>query len=262
MISDTHSLKLLALQCLKKENERPSALQLSDGLFNLKKSLKYIECTHQAEIYVQQLELQLQQQKILTDINKSENEECHAQIKELTNRMEKHLQEHQHEKSSLEQEIKSKERELHQVQEQLQVSEQLLSEFQQSLHQRDKIITDLQQNMLANERKVQQLQHQHTASRDQPQDLPVTSLQTAEVTTQKDISKTTRRSEKNAPMKMWRGAATVHGNTVYLRPGGSRSVFSYQKHRGVGQWSLLPDVPNGSGSLIVMQDLLTSVGGI
>ena len=41
-------------------------------------------------------------------------------------------------------------------------------------------------------------------------------------------------------------------------------MFFYQKqskvYTGAGELSLLPDVSSGSGSLIVMQDLLTSVG--
>ena len=49
LIPDTHSLKPLALQCLKKEMQRPSALQLSESLSELKEAPQYTESVHQAQ---------------------------------------------------------------------------------------------------------------------------------------------------------------------------------------------------------------------
>ena len=49
LIPDTHSLKPLALQCLKKEMQRPSALQLSEWLSDLKQAPQYTESMHQAQ---------------------------------------------------------------------------------------------------------------------------------------------------------------------------------------------------------------------
>ena len=62
LIPEAHSLKPLALQCLKKkENERPSALHLCEGLSELKQSSQYRESREQAEhsSEIQQLQLQL-----------------------------------------------------------------------------------------------------------------------------------------------------------------------------------------------------------
>ena len=62
LIPEAHSLKPLALQCLKKkENERPSALQLCERLSELKQSSQYRESREQAEhsSEIQQLQLQL-----------------------------------------------------------------------------------------------------------------------------------------------------------------------------------------------------------
>ena len=154
-----------------------------------------------------------------------------------------------------------KERELQQTQGQLRASEQLVSEFQQSLQQKDKTITDLQQTISAHERKIQQLEQQDTASRDQPQQKSVTGSQRMMVATQKDISKMIWREGKNAPEKMYRGAAVVHRNIAYFRPGGSKKVYSYQNILGKEQWSRLPDNPNSAFGLAVIDGLLTSVGG-
>ena len=69
---------------------------------------------------------------------------------------------------------------------------------------------------------------------------------------------------------MHRGAAVVHGNTVYFSPSvsfivsgtsASQRVYSYQNIHGKEQWSRLPDNPNRWFGLAVIDGLLTSVGG-
>ena len=153
------------------------------------------------------------------------------------------------------------------MQEQLRASEQLVSEFQQSLQQKDKTITDLQHTLTSHERRNQQLHQQDMASNVRPQQLPVsadmpqTTMAAAAAVAQKDISKMTWREGKNAPQKMWRGSAVVHGNTAYFRPDGSSKVYSYQNILGKEQWSRLPDNPNSIFGLAVIDGLLTSVGG-
>ena len=277
LIPDTHSLKPLALQCLKKENERPSAVQLSERLSELKQSSQYRESMHQTQSSsdIQQLQQQLQGQRILTEAKTREVQEHQTRTTELESMVEdknrqlqskdrqlqanqlanaRQLQEKQHT-------IGMKERELQQTRGQLRAREQLVSEFQQSLQQKDKTITDLQQTILAHERNIQQLEQQNTASRHQPQQQPVTTPHTTVAAAQKDISKMTWREGKNAPQKMCRGAAVVDGNTAYFRPDGSKKVYSYQNIHRQEQWSQLPDNPNQSFGLAVIDGLLTSVGG-
>ena len=63
LIPNTHSLKPLALQCLKKkENDHPSAVHLSERLFELKQSSQYTESMHQTQSSsdIQQLQQQLE----------------------------------------------------------------------------------------------------------------------------------------------------------------------------------------------------------
>ena len=303
LIPDTHSLKPLALQCLKnKENERPSALQLSERLSELKQSSQYTESMHQTQSSsdFQQLQQQLRGQGILTEAKTREVQEHQTRNTELQSMLltnhqavvqakdrqlqakdrllqenqhtiqanqaviqakDRQLQECQHTIASREHAVEIKERELQQTQGQLQASEQLVSEFQLSLQQKDKTIIDLQQTISAHERKIQQLEQQDTASRDQPQQKSVTRSQRMMVAAKKDISKMIWRKGKNAPEKMTRGAAVVHGNTAYFRPGGSNKVYSYQNILGKEQWSQLPDNPNKNYGLAVIDSLLTSVGG-
>ena len=307
LIQDTHSLKPLALQCLKKkERQRPSALQLSERLFELKQAPQCTESMHQAQssrgnrgeetealrreaqelrqqntdkeeqiqqqvAENQQFRQQLRGQRILTEAKTREASEHLAHNTQLQNMVE----EYQHtivtnnrELQEQQRTIESKERQLQQMQEQLQASEQLVSEFQQSLQQKDKTITDLQQTISSHERKNRQLQQQDTASSVIPQQLPVsadmpqTTMAAEAAVAQKDISKMTWKEGKNAPEKMWRGSAVVHGNTAYFRSCGSSKVYSYQNILGKEQWSQLPDNPNKGFSLAVIDGSLTSVGGL
>ena len=284
LIPDTHSLKPLALQCLKnKENERPSALQLSEGLSELKQSSQYTESMHQTQSGsdIQQLQQQLRGQRILTETKTREVQEYQTRNTELQTMFEdkdrqlqaknrllqenqaliqakdRQLQECQHTIARRKHEVEMKERELRQTQEQLQASEQLVSEFQQNLQQKDN--TDLQQTISAHERKIQQ---QGTVSRDQPQQKLVTTTQTTMATAQTDINTMIWRKGKDAPERMVRGAAVVDVNTAYFRRLDSYKLYSYQNILGKEQWSQLPDnYPYKDCGLTVIDGLLTTVGG-
>ena len=277
LIPEAHSLKPLALQCLKKkENERPSALQLCERLSELKQSSQYRECREQAEhsSEIQQLQLQLrgktqeareQQTRIAELDNTVDKKDRQLQEQQHTlQAKDRQLQQNQHALASSDEALERKKRELQQTQ-------QLVSEFQESLQQKDKTITELQRTTSEHERKTQQLEQGDTASRDTPpQQEPVETRQTTVAAAQKDISKMKWREGKNAPEGMTRGAAVVHGNTAYLSPSVSfvvsgtpalQTVYSYQNIHGKEQWSHLPGNPKHWFGLAVIDGLLTSVGG-
>ena len=265
LIPDPHSLKPVALQCLKKEMLRPSALQLSERLSELKQAPQYTESMHQAQnsSEIQKPEQQLKDQRILTEPKTREASEHRAsstQLRRVVEAKDSQLQEKQHA-------IETKERQLQQTQQQLRDSQQLVEQFQQSLQHKDKTISDLQQTISHHEREreIQQLKQQDIASSIQPQQLSVTAEKTQTATevsvVQKDISKMTWREGKKAPEEMYRGAAVVYGNTAYFRPADSVRVYSYQNVLGNEQWSRLPDNPNTGFSLAVIDGFLTNVGG-
>ena len=182
LIPDTHSLKPLALQCLKqKERRRPSALQLSERLSELKQSSQYSESVHRAQeanfVDIQQLELQLhhktqeteQQQARISELQSmiGEKDQC---IQDSSRQVQEQLhviQEKDRQLQTKDQQLEGKERQLQQaiamrdqILEQLQASEQIVSEFQQSLQQKDKTIADLQRTISEHERKIQQPEQQ------------------------------------------------------------------------------------------------------
>ena len=275
LIPDTHSLKPLALQCLKNEMQRPSALQLSERLSELKQAPQYTESMHLAQ---NSSEIQpLKQVPVPKPRKADEHWERITHLQNMVEAKDKQIQEKQQIIETKDREIKktiatkqhaieTKERQLQQTQQQLQDSQQLVAQFQQILQHKDNTISDLQQTISHHEREreIQQLKQQDIASSIQPQQLPVTAEKTQTATAvsvaQKDISKMTWREGKKAPKGM-RGAAVVDGNIAYFRQANSGRVHSYQNILGNEQWSRLLDNPNKAFSLAVIDGLLTSVGG-
>ena len=282
LIPDTHTLKPLAFQCLKqKERHRPSALQLSETLSELKQYSQFTHSVHQAESSnrVDQLELQLRGQRILTETKAKGAVEHRKQISGLERVIrdkDKEVQEKNRQivakdgqLQAMSGQLQAKERALQEIQQALQhaiasggEAEQLVSEFHQSLHKKDKTIADLQRTISERERKIQQLEQQHTASRpDLPPQQSVATPQTTEPEGQKDISNMKWSKGKNAPDTMDRlgGAAVVHGNTAFFSH--LFNVYSYQNIQGKEEWSQFPDNPCRNFGLAVIDGLLTSVGG-
>ena len=264
-------MKSFAIQCLnKKDSERPSALELSERLSELKQTSLYTEKAQ----------------------NRSDTQQCEIQLQEQLQQQQKQMASEreglQHAKDRA---LDTKQRELEQTERQLQASEQLVSEFQQSLQQRDRTITnlqrilqqedslvtelqeilqqktkaifDLQQTIRTHERKFQQLEQQDAASGDQPGEESVTIPQpTVAAAEEEDGGKMRWKKGRDAPQVMWRGAAAVHGNTAYFTLWNSHKVYSYQNVSGHEQWSELPESPYINYGLAVIDGLLTSVGGV
>ena len=251
LISDTHSLKPLALQCLKqKERRRPSALQLSESLSELKKSSQYISSRQQVECSrCTAHQAQITELRQVVDRQIQEHQEIVKTMTTQAQANDRQLQEKEEAIAIQSQALEKKERDLLHTGEQLRASEKLVSEFQQSLEQKDKTIANLQQTILAHERKIHELEQQDTASGPNlPQQQPVT-------TPAQDISR------MEAPVAMARGAAVVHGGIAYFRPADSCKIYSYQNILEKGCWSQLPDNKFENCGLAVVDNILTSVGG-
>ena len=251
LIADSHALKPLALQCLKKkENERPSAQQLSERLSELKQSSRYTESREQAEhsSEIEQLQLQL---RSLTDTKAREAVRHREQITGLENMVQERDRQLQDNHQALQVSIASR----GQAQAELQASEQLVSEFQNSMQLKDKTIADLQRTISDHERKIQQPKQGDRARGDQQ---PASAPQTAVAV---DLSKKKWSKGKNAPETMTSasGASVVYGNSAFFACG--NQVYSYQNIFGNEQWSQLPDNPNRYFGLAVIDGLVTSVGG-
>ena len=290
LIAHTHPLKVIAIGCLKnKERERPSAQQLSNMLSELKRAPQYTESLQQAQTgvgggrEVDSLRGQvrdLQQQNYAMEQEIEQQREENEQLQTVQDRVVAHNQQ-------LQSTVQEKEREVGQ-------NRQLVAQFQQSLQQKDRTIGDLRQTISAHERKIQQLEQQdkHAGSRlPQPSAVakvpqaavvpavprnitqlrrvegkraPVAMVRGAAVVpaVQRNITLELRWEEgKRAPETMARGAAVVKGNTVYISPFHSKEVYSCNVISGDQQWSTLPRHPYSDFGLVLINSLLTSVGG-
>ena len=132
--------------------------------------------------------------------------QCEAKERLLYEK-DRQIQEKQHVIAVRDQTLEKSQRELQKMLEQLQMSQQLVSELQEILQEKDKTIGDLQQTISTQERKIQQLEQERPASRDLPQQQPVTAPQGA---AQIDISKMRWMSGKNAPVGMTSSSGREH----------------------------------------------------
>ena len=290
LISSTHPLKAIAVNCLKgKERERPSAQQLSNTLSELKGGPQYAESMQQAQSgeengqevgslrrqvrYLQQRDQE--QRQAMAHVHQLEQQlhvqqQTTAQVQQqlqgqrvLTTAREREIQQLQSTVEEKERELQQKNRTIQTMERELQASEQLVAQFQESMEQKDRTIRDLQQTISAHKRNTQQPEQQVRASSGQPQQLPVTAeiAQATATAAEKDITKLRWKEGKRAPERMQRGAAVVHGNTVYINSGGSHKVYSCQMTSEGLLWSTLPNSPYMGFSLAVIDGLLTCVGG-
>ena len=205
---------------------------------------EHLQTVHETELdrviaQVQRLEQQLQGQRVLTEAKTREVQQLQSQVQE-------------------------KERELGQNRHAIEASEQLVAQFQQSLEQKDRTISDLKQTISAHERKIQQLEQQdkHAGSR-LPQHSAVAKVSQAAVVpaVQMNITRLRWEEGKRAPETMGRGAAVVKGNTVYISPFLSHEVYSCNVISGDQKWSTLAKHRYLGFSLVLVNGLLTSVGG-
>ena len=250
LIADTHPLKAITIACLKgKERERPSAQQLSNTLSELKRAPQYTESLQQVQTGVG---------------GGREAESLRGQVRDL-----------QQQNHTMEQEIEQQRRENEQLQtvcdrlvaqnreRELGQNRKLVAQFQQSLQQ-DRTIDDLRQTISAHERKIQQLEQQdkHAGSR-LPQPSAAANVPQAAVVpaVQRNIPQLRWEEGNRVPWRMSRGVAVVEDNTVYVSSSGSNEIYCCRVISGDQQWSPLPRNRYWSFSLVLINGVLTSVGG-
>ena len=297
LIPDCHPLKPVALHCMgQKENQRSSALELSERLCGLKQNSQSVKMAEKKSGGgdVQELEQQVVEQGISTETKPKETRQYQATGAEQTtvNTLQKKVKRkltiskksHSEEESNravVGQNVAAQTTEREHLQEQLKDSEKLVCHLQQQLEQ-----SYLQRAVpVEEEREVQPQRKSTRRELETSKPTPNTSQQGRGTTTWKvgnrcelETSKPTPntspqgragaattvvemrwREGERAPERMCRGSVVVHGDTAYFRPASSQKVFSYQS--SLESWSLLPDNPHESFSLAFVDGSLTSVGG-
>ena len=258
LISGTHPLKAMALNCLKvKEMERPSAYHLSNSLSELKGAPQYAESKQQSQT---------------GEGNGQEVGSLRRQVRDLQQRDQEQRQEIEQQRQTIEQQRQVNDQQRQAIEQQQQESEQRQQEInhyqQRDLIQQHEInrarqeIEHFQQQDQMQRQEIQQLQHTVEDKERELQQMKLLPPQAATASAaEKDISKLRMEEGKKAPERMYRGAAVVNRNTVYINPGGSNKVYSCQISSGDQQWSTLPDSRYYYFSLAVIDSLLTSIGG-
>ena len=271
LIANTHPLKAVAIGCLKsKERERPSAQQLSNTLSELKRAPQYTESLQQVQMGVeggrevdslrgQVRDIQQQNHTMEQDMDQHQREI--EQLREDNEQLQIVHDQVVAQNQQLQSTVQEKERELRQNS---QTSEQLMAQFQQSLQQKDRTISDLRQTVSAHERKIQLLEQQDKhANSPLPQPSPAAKVPQAAVVpaVQRNITQLRWEEGKRAPETMYRGAAVVDGNTVYINPYSSNEVYSCRVISWGQKWSTLARHRYRDFSLVLINGLLTSAGG-
>ena len=187
LIPDTHSLKPLALQCLKKELQRPSALQLSERLSELKQAPQYTESMHQEQIrgeketrdeivtlrrQVQevqqhnidkeqlnhQLQQQLEGQRILTEAKTREASENIARCTQLQRMVEAKERQLQEKQQIIERTIEENQRKVASNQHAIEAKERQLQQTQQQLGDSQQLVAALNQRVQHKDKTISDLQ--------------------------------------------------------------------------------------------------------
>ena len=138
-------------------------------------------------------------------------------------------------------------------------------EYQKCLQQKDAMISKMKETISAQQREIKDLKGNNKL-REMTRGHPKATTDALQMCIPTEASrevthKSPWKEGKNAPELMSRGSAIVHGGIAYFAPYNSCKVFSYKHTEGEEQWSVLPDNPNKSIGLSVIDNLLTSVGG-
>ena len=262
-IDPNHALLQVALDCLKdRDVERPSAQQLCEKVAALKEGTQYSESIKAVEPkstteqdrsddrerevrslrqQVQSFQQIIQSQTSQLDENgqalRQKDEALAAGQQQLTqqindnHRLEKEMSQAIEGKARLErektQERKRLERQLGRVNQQLKESERVIAKFQ---------------------RRIAELEQLRSAT------------YTREQSSRRGSIKLTWREGKKAPCEMSTFFnAAVDGNVLYIRPG---TVTNYAYTARTSSWSQLPDSPTNGCPSVIINNLLTLVGGL
>ena len=264
-ISPAHPLLPVATECLKYDQEdRPSAQQLCEQLATLKEAPQYSESkqrvqessspvgndTTDKDRTIRELHQQVQEKNHVIQRNAQVIQEKDHVIRDNAHVIQGNAQVIQ-EKDHV---ISDQVRMLRDSNRQLQDNEQVVAEFQQTLAQREKEIRDLRESLSARDSDINDLQRQLQHLRvEQPQ------AKVGSKMAEKRSIRLRWRDGGRAPEKMYFGSYTADGHMTYFRDGSTENVHAH--NAATGKWNKLPNCPHKFFALVVVNGVLTAVGG-
>ena len=192
----------------------------------------------------QTLQQALQNSQELLRIKDQQLQDSQRQIEELTHQLEKKNQSTEQELIQHKSTIGELQAANNRLKWQLQQARQQVEEKQRAFEEMERKIQDLTKQLLAKK--------QPGPSRQGPQPQKT-------VMQQKPIRDMRWQKESKAPEKMCRGSAAADSNMAYFNSHGSTTVYSYDSN--TREWRRLPAAPHTHFTLVVVQRVLTMVGG-
>ena len=263
LVDPNNPLLQIAFDCLKDQfNERPSAQQLCEHLMDLKSSSEYHKSKSTTEVFVQTSEKELKLLRVQ-----------HAQevrsLQEIIKIQQNHLDEKnqtiaditadRNETTTAGEEIIRLRRELIETEKMVREKDLIIDEKERLLeHARQQLETS-ERTRVDFERHVRELEQQLAQEKQtQIKRSEISSDTTVEHKTASTI-KIRWTKGKRAPCKVSAPMnAALHANAVYIRPPG-RMVYMYSLN--LLTWAQLPCCPASNCPLVIVNDLLTLVGG-
>ena len=188
---------------------------------------------------------------------------------QVTAEFQRNLLQHEQTNSQLQVTVGQLRRDLQQAVEEKQAGERQLQELTQRLQVmevgvQEKSITRPRQEL----QQAQPVEHAAVGQQRQLQKPKTQQLQQMKRTAtpphkalmqQKTIRDMKWQKESKAPKRMRRGSAASDSNMVYFNGDGSTKVYSYDSD--TQKWRQLPDTPHTNTALVMVQHILTMVGG-
>ena len=226
LIPDSHSLKTVALSCLKdKEKERPSAQELGEVLSELKQAPEYMKSLQPTVVNVVKRD------------EEEEKDDKSREIEDLQKQMETQC-EH----------IVEKEEKLRQMMAEMSEREREMVHLR---NERDKLRIQL-------EEARQELQEKETIAAKSPEYTPKSVTRTEGLV---DGPNLVWKEEAVAPEGMFRGSAAVQRDTVFISPHNSKKIYVCKIFMHKQTWSKLPGIAYFNPSLAIVNNTLVSIGG-
>ena len=187
----------------------------------------------------------------------------------------KDQQESQRRIDTLQQELHDSQRQNGELTQQVETKNQLVQSIVKDLLQRDQTIRELRAaidqlkwQLQQAQQQVEEKQHATDEEGRQVQEIPEQllaikrpgPLPQKSVMQQKAVRDMKWPKESKAPEKMYRGSAAEDSNVAYFNGNGPKTVYSYDST--TRKWSQLPDTPHTHFTLVVVQHVLTTVGGL
>ena len=286
-INKKHPLRPLALICLENEpTKRPSAQQLCEDLAELKERKEYRDSSSMIAVHessmVQQngtLHVDVESTTCVStcDVGVStEKDELVVQLEEQVKSQRQQLAERDEvirqcsasveekdEKIKAQEEtIGQKDDEIRELEQRVESQQEVIQRQRQHLEEIGSSYEVKNQLVAKKERKITEINQQLntcTAEKDHLEKQIHELEQCLKHWEHKNLILKWRKDSKKAPRAMYRSNdAVVHGSRAFFRPARTREIYSYHETQG---WNRLPDCLYESSPLVIIDNVLTAVGG-